>query len=299
MSNNRAKILRILALVLTLIMVMATLVSCAQKSDRIYPKSIDDSESYMMSGTAAVVAKEEVGTFSLESIKKSFQGTFVAEDRWKMIVDGLMVTLKMALWAALLGTVFGLLVYMLCRKGNKLLNGFFGGFSWLFSGMPMVVILMIFYYVIFGQSSFDGVMIAIIAFSLSVMLSVYSLMKTSVKAIDRGQIEGSYSLGFTDMQTFLHIVLPQAMEQFVPNYKTTLINMLKGTAIVGYIAVQDLTKVSDIIRSRTYDAFFPLIATAIIYLLIVVIMTRLIQRVEWKFQPKRRSDEKILKKYNK
>lgn len=233
----------------------------------------------------------------MADIKRSFISTFITENRWKMIASGLVVTLEMAIGAAFLGTILGLLVYMLCRKGNKLLNGFFDGFSWLFSGMPMVVILMIFYYIIFAKSMVGGVIISIIAFSISVMLSVYSLMKTSVKAIDRGQIEGSYSLGFTDMQTFLHIVLPQAMEQFVPNYKSIIIKMLKGTSVVGYIAVQDLTKVSDIIRSRTYDAFFPLIATALIYLVLVMLLTTLLNKVEFRFNPKKRSDEKILKKF--
>ncbi|MBQ0040900.1 MAG: ABC transporter substrate-binding protein/permease [Clostridiales bacterium] len=260
-------------------------------------KSVDFSDCYQTSDILAVVAKENVSAFSLEGIKYSFERTFIHEDRWKNVLGGLLTTLNIFVMSAILGTLLGLVVYMLCRKGNKVLNKFFDAFTWLFSGIPMVVILMILYYIIFGKSDISGTVVSIIAFGISTMLSVYSLMKVSVLSIDRGQIEGAYSLGFTDRQTFWKIVFPQAMTQFMPNYKSTLVSMLKGTAIVGYIAVQDLTKISDVIRARTYEAFFPLIATALIYLALVLIITAFIKKVSISFEPKKRTEEKILKKY--
>ena len=261
-------------------------------------ENVDFSEPYVFSKMVPVVPVEKKAGFSLAAIQKSFHNTFVREDRWNMILNGLIETLEMFFGAAILGTILGMLIYMLCRKGNKILNKFFDLFASVFHGLPMVVVLMIFYYVILAESSLSGVVVAIIAFAISVMLSVYSQMKTAVKSIDNGQIEGAYSLGFNDKQTFYNIIFPQAMEQFIPNYNSTLVNMLKGTAIVGYIAVQDLTKVSDIIRARTYEAFFPLIATAIIYLLLVLILIWALKMLQAKFEPKRRSDEKVLKQYN-
>ena len=262
-------------------------------------ENVDFSDSYGNIPAYAVALKENASGGIFGSLRKSFNNTFVREDRWKTILGGVKVTLTITLFAGIFGSIIGFLIYLLCRKGNKILNRFFDAFAWLLSGLPMVVILMILYYVLFAKSAITGVTVSIIAFAASLALSVYSMLKTSVKSIDRGQIEGSYSLGFTDRQTFFGIVLPQAMTQFLPNYKNQFAEMLKGTAIVGYIAVQDLTKVSDVIRSRTYEAFFPLIATALIYLALVWLFIVLFNRVQIKYEPKRRSDDKVLKRYGK
>ncbi len=260
-------------------------------------QAVDFTDSYIASYLYPVVAKEVSSKWSWDGIKHSFESTFIKENRWKVVADGLLLTIRITLFSTLLGSILGFLVYLLCRKGNKFANGFFDGFAKLMSGLPMVVVLMILYYIVFGNTSISGSFVAVVAFSVSLMLGVYSMLKTSVKSIDRGQIEGAISLGFTDRQTFFNIVLPQAMTQFIPNYLNELISLLKGTAIVGYIAVQDLTKVSDVIRSRTYDAFFPLIATALIYLVIVIVISLIVGRIAKHYQPKLRSDDKVLKQY--
>lgn len=261
--------------------------------------AVDFSDPYIEMGLYPLVAKKAASRWSLEGIQESFERTFIKENRWKMVASGLELTMKITIFSTIFGTVLGFLLYLLCRKGNKIANIIADSFSWLLSGLPMVVILMIAYYIIFGQSEITGANVAIIVFTISLMLSVYSMLKTAVKSIERGQTEGALSLGFTDFQAFSRIVLPQSMTQFVPNYMNELISLLKGTAIVGYIAVQDLTKVSDVIRARTYEAFFPLIATALIYLIVVVLITIIIKLIFRRYQPQLRSEDKILKKFKK
>ena len=260
-------------------------------------KSVDFTEPYMILGFYPVVAKKVSSKWSIQGLKDSYNKTFIKEDRWKMVLDGLAITGKITLLSAIIGTILGFLIYLLYRKRIRPFNILIDVFSKLLSGLPIVVVLMIVYYIIFGKSSLSGTWISIIVFSISLMLSINSMLNTAVKSIDNGQIEGAISLGFTNRQTLFGIVLPQAMTQFIPNYMDELISLLHSTAIVGYIAVQDLTKISDVIRSRTYEAFFPLIATAVIYLLVVVLITLIIKSVAVRFRPQLRSDDKVLKQY--
>lgn len=255
------------------------------------------SKPYMELSLYPVVAKKAASRFSIEEIKKVFYKTFIKEGRWKMILSGLALTCKITLLSILFGTVLGFLLYILYRRNIKPFNYLVDIISKLISGLPIVVILMIAYYIVLGKSSMSGEWVSIIVFTISLMLSVNSMLSTAVKSIDNGQIEGAISLGFTNRQTLFGIVLPQAMTQFIPNYMDQLISLLHGTSIVGYIAVQDLTKVSDVIRSRTYEAFLPLVSTAIIYLIIVVLITYVISRLSRLFMPKMRSDDKVLKQY--
>lgn len=129
----------------------------------------------------------------------------------------------------------------------------------------MVVLLMILYYVIFRKVDIAGIWVAVIAFSLTFGSGVYGMLVSGVNALDKGQLEATYALGFTDRRAFFTIILPQAALHFMPAYKAEVVALIKATAIVGYIAVQDLRKMGDIVRSRTYEAFFPLIAVAVIY----------------------------------
>ena len=114
-------------------------------------------------------------------------------------------------------------------------------------------------------------------------MTVYDMLKTGVSAIDNGQYEGALALGYTDTQAFTRIIVPQAIRIILPSYRKEIVTLIKATAIVGYVTVQDLTRVSDIIRSRTYDAFFPLIVTAVIYFLLAAILTKLADTLIAKF----------------
>jgi polar amino acid transport system substrate-binding protein len=161
--------------------------------------------------------------------------------------------------------------------------------------LPVVVLLMLFYYLVFAKAQVTGVFVAIVAFTLTFAAAVFSNLKSSVSAIDRGQTEAAYALGYGNLQTFFSMVLPQALVYFLPSYKSELVSLIKATAVVGYIAVQDLTRMGDIVRSRTYEAFFPLIAVAVIYIIMALILIFLVDRVEIKVDPKRRKREDILK----
>ena len=126
-------------------------------------------------------------------------------------------------------------------------------------------------------------------------LDVLEIVSLGVGAVDRGQTEAAYTLGYTDRKAFFRVVLPQALPHFMPAYKGEITSLIKATAVVGYVAVQDLTKMGDIVRSRTYEAFFPLIAVAVIYFILAAVLTFLVRKIELRIDPKQRSREDILK----
>ena len=160
----------------------------------------------------------------------------------------------------------------------------------------LVVVLMILFYVVFGKiRDMSGVVVAIIGFTLTFGAFVYDHMTVSVGSVDWGQTEAAYALGYNKNQTFFRIIFPQAMTIFLPSYCGQAVETIKATAVVGYVAVNDLTKMGDMIRSNTYEAFFPLIATAVIYFLLTWMLSALLGLVKRRFEPKRRSKEDILK----
>ena len=231
----------------------------------------------------------------INSIKESFNKTFIREGRWKLFVQGIGITMIITLSAILLGTTLGFAVFMLCRNGNPVANTITRFCLWLVQGMPMVVLLMILYYIVFGNISINGITVAVIGFTLTFGAAVYGLLKIGVGTIDNGQYEAAYALGYSNQMTFFKIILPQALPHVLPAYKGEIVGLIKATAIVGYIAVQDLTKMGDIVRSRTYEAFFPLIAITIIYFVLEGIIGLLVSRISINLNPKRRNPSEILK----
>ena len=230
-----------------------------------------------------------------EDIVNSFEKTFIREDRWKLFLTGLLTTLLITLLAILCGTLLGFIVFMLCRNGNAAANGITRVCTWLIQGTPVVVLLMILYYIIFGSVSISGILVAVIGFTLTFGTAVFSLLKMGVGTVDIGQYEAAYALGHSNRHTFFTIILPQAIPHVLPAYKGEIVALIKATSVVGYIAVQDLTKMGDIVRSRTYDAFFPLIAITVIYFGLEVLLALLVNSISVNAQPKRRPPEKILK----
>ena len=229
------------------------------------------------------------------SIRSSFERTFIREDRWKLFLEGIGNTLLITVLSILFGTIIGFFLFMLCRNGNPAANTVTAACTWIVQGMPMVVLLMILFYVVFGSVAIDGIIVAVIGFTLTFGASVFGLLKIGVGAIDVGQYEAAYALGYSNRRTFFRIILPQAVPHVMDAYKGEIIGLIKATAIVGYIAVQDLTKMGDIVRSRTYEAFFPLIAVTIIYFVLEGILGILISRISFHIDPKRRKREDILK----
>ncbi len=234
-------------------------------------------------------------TSFLDGVKSSFYKTFIRENRWQLFVKGVTNTLIITLLSILCGTLLGFIVFMLCRNGNPAANLITRFCLWLVQGMPMVVLLMILYYIIFGSVAINGIIVAVIGFTLTFGASVYGLLKMGVGAVDGGQYEAAYALGYSNRRTFFRIILPQALPHVLPAYRGEIVGLIKATAVVGYIAVQDLTKMGDIVRSRTYEAFFPLIAVTVIYFLLEGLLRLAVSRVTVNLDPRRRKPGDILK----
>lgn len=246
-------------------------------------------------GAAAAGAGKQSNSF-WDGIADSFNKTFIREDRWKLFTEGVGTTLLITVLSILFGTALGFVTFMLCRNGNPIANGITRVFTWLVQGMPMVVLLMVLYYIVFGSLSVSGVVVAVIGFTLTFGSAVYAMVKTGVGTIDPGQYEAAYALGHPNRQTFFRVILPQTLPHVMPAYQGEIIGLIKATAIVGYIAVMDLTKMGDIVRSRTYEAFFPLIAVTIIYFVLEGLFILLVGRISRRLDPKRRGRKSSLLK---
>ena len=260
-------------------------------------ESVEFSDGYFDSGQAAAVLADKSGSTGgfFGRMKESFKKTFIREGRYKLFINGVLTTLLITVLSVLFGTLLGFAVYMCCRGGNRAANTVTKICTGLIQGLPVVVILMILYYIVFATAPVTGTFVSVIAFTLTFASAVYSMIRTGVSAIDKGQTEAAYALGVGKNKTFFRIVLPQAMPYILPQFKGELVSLIKATAIVGYIAVEDLTRTGDIIRSRTYEAFFPLIAVAVLYFLMARILIFAAGRIETKTDPKRRKKEDILK----
>ncbi|MDO5576788.1 MAG: ABC transporter substrate-binding protein/permease, partial [Fibrobacter sp.] len=261
-------------------------------------KNVYFSEPFYTGGVVAVVldnannsnevslADPNTGFFA--SLVSSFRKNFVVESRWKLLVSGIGITLLLSICSGILGIIIGF-GFCLLRMSNRLiLDKTTVAVTRILQGTPMVVLLMILYYVVLNKTGLDGVSVAIIAFGLNFGAYASEIMLSGILAVDNGQREAAAAIGFTPVQTFVKIVFPQAARHFLPVLKGEYISLVKMTSIVGYVAVLDLTKVSDIIRSRTYEAFFPLIVTAIIYFVLSFGLSSLLKLIEIRIDPKHR-----------
>ena len=210
------------------------------------------------------------------SLAESFTNNLIAEQRYRMILDGLQVTLIITLCAAILGTLLGGLVCWMRMSRHRWLQKTAQVYIDIMRGTPVLVVLMLMYYVIMAPMEATGIVVAIVTFGMNTAAYIGEMLRTGIEGIDRGQTEAGLALGYTPRQTFLRIVLPQVVKAVMPVYQGEIISLLKGTSIVGYIAVADMTRASDLIRSRTFDAFFPLILTAIIYFAMAWLVGRLL-----------------------
>ena len=213
----------------------------------------------------------------LASIKNAFKRTFVTQDRWKLFAKGMLVTLLITVMSVLLGAGAGFALFLLSRR-RKWLERLSYGINDTLEALPILVVLMIFFYVIFGSSDISGVVVSIIVFGLNFAFSYFALMSNSVRGVPRDQTEAGLALGYTDRQTLFKVVLPQAMEAFIPSIRSAIVATLKSTAIVGYVAVQDLTKAGDLVRSQTFEAFLPIITVAVLYFILAKALIFLLNR---------------------
>lgn len=247
-------------------------------------------------GVLVRAAENEEDDSLIEDFRDGFEKTFLREDRWQLIVSGLLTAILITLGGFLLANLVGGLFCSCMLSGRKSLRVFADIFDRIMQGTPIVVVLMILYYVIFGKSSISGVWVSILAFGLNTGASLAQQFYGAVTGVDKGQTEAALAIGFTKLQAFTGIVFPQAARSALPGYFSQLISLMKGTSIVGYISVIDLTKAGDLIRSSTYDAFFPLLSVALIYFLISFGLLSLLKRIQKKLAPKRVSDRKEAEK---
>ena len=221
----------------------------------------------------------------MQELKSSFISNFIEDNRWRYITDGLKITLLVTVFAVLIGVVLGFLIAIVRTTHDKtgklkILNAICKVYLTVIRGTPVVVQLMIIYFIIFGSVDISKVLVAIIAFGINSGAYVAEIFRSGIMSIDKGQFEAGRSLGFNYAQTMMYIIMPQAFKNVLPTLCNEFISLLKETSVSGYIALQDLTKGGDIIRSRTYDAFMPLIAVALIYLAMVMIFTKLVSLLE-------------------
>ena len=214
-----------------------------------------------------------------------FYLNFIKDNRWKYLTGGLGNTLMITMGALVLGVIFGFLLALVRTTHDRTGKlGFLNGLAKLYltvvRGTPVVVQLMIIYFVVFASVRINGVIAAIIAFGLNSAAYVAEIFRSGIMSIDKGQMEAGRSLGLTYGQTMWRIIMPQAVKNVLPALGNEMITLLKEPSVAGYIALQDLTKGGDIIRGRTYSAFMPLLAVAAIYLIIVLILQALVGRLE-------------------
>ncbi len=221
----------------------------------------------------------------INELGNDFYQNFVAEDRWQYLVNGLGNTLLITLLSVIIGIILGFLVAIVRSTHDKtgklnILNFICKVYLTVIRGTPVVVQLLIIYFVIFASVDIDKIFVAVLAFGLNSGAYVAEIVRSGIMSIDNGQFEAGSSLGLSYTQTMINIILPQAFKNVLPALANEFIVLLKETSVSGYIAIADLTKGGDTIRSQTYEPFLPLIAVALIYLVMVVFLTRMVTLLE-------------------
>ena len=214
----------------------------------------------------------------LQSFQERFYLNFIADDRWKYLVNGLKVTLTITFFALIIGVVLGFLVAIVRSTYDKtgklkILNLICKVYLTVIRGTPVVVQLLIIYFIIFGSVDINKTLVAVMAFGFNSGAYVAEIFRSGIMSIDQGQTEAGRSLGLNFSQTMRLIIIPQAFKNVLPALVNEFIVLIKETSIIGYIGMMDLTKGAMLIQSRTYNAFWPLMAAAAIYLVIVGILT--------------------------
>ena len=262
-------------------------------------KQVDFSMPYMEDKTAVIALKKNIAHLAgsepqaartggfFQSAVEGFYNNIIHENRYLLILDGLKTTVVISFFAVLFGTFLGAFICYLRMSRRKSFQTLARIYISLMRGVPVLVLLMIMYYVVFGKANVSPVLVAVLAFGMNFAAYVSEMFRAAIESIDRGQTEAGIAGGFSKLQTFLYIVMPQAIRRVLSVYKGEVISLVKMTSIVGYIAVQDLTKASDIIRSRTFDAFFPLLMTAVLYFAISALLLQLLDGFDHLTDPRR------------
>lgn len=232
-----------------------------------------------------LVHKENIITL-LKNIYNSFNKIVIEEQRYVLFLNGLKSTLTISFASIFVGTILGYILFVFQKFKIRVLNKFSYILVRFLQGVPITVLLLTFYFGVFGKININPIVVAIITFSIYFSAYVSEIFKGAFESINKIQIDSAYALGFTKIQTLKYIVIPQILSFAIPVYKNECVSLIKSTSIAGYISIMDLTKASDIIRNRTYEAFFPLIFTALIYFIICYALSILLDLIYKKINPK-------------
>lgn len=213
-------------------------------------------------------------------LAEDFSRCFIEENRYMMLIDGIGVTVKVSLVAVAIGIVIGFLIAMCNMSSNKILKTIGTIYTDVIRGTPSVTQLMIIYFVVFASVRWPKWIIAAIAFGINSGAYVSEIVRAGIQSIDKGQTEAGRSLGLNARQTLMGIVVPQAIKNIFPALCNEFIVLIKETAIVGYVGLMDIQKAGDFIKSSTFLAFMPLIGTAVIYYVLIKLLTLALKRVE-------------------
>ena len=233
----------------------------------------------------------------MEDFKLKFIANFITDNRWKYFTNGLGTTYVVSFFAVILGVVIGVLIAVVRSSADKLdrpplvvkiLNVICKLYLTVIRGTPAMIQLLIMYYIVFGSVDVSKRLVAILTFGINSGAYVAEIIRSGIMSVDQGQFEAGRSLGLTYVQTMWYIIIPQAFKNVLPALANEFITLLKETSISGYIAIPDLTKGGDIIRSQTYDAFLPLFGVAVIYLVLVMILTAGVHKLETRLRTNER-----------
>lgn len=221
----------------------------------------------------------------IENMGDSFYQSVIYDNRYKFILEGLFNTLIISFFAVLIGIIIGIIIALIrnnYERNGKMKFGNFIAKSYvnIIRGTPVILQLMIIYYIIFESVDINIVLVGIIAFGLNSSAYVSEIIRAGINSISYGQMEAGYSLGLKYSQVMRLIVLPQAIKNILPALGNEFITLIKETSVGAYIGIIELTKASDIIASRTYDYFFPLFIIAIIYLVMTLGLSKMVNIME-------------------
>lgn len=225
----------------------------------------------------------------IKNMTDSIRRTFITEDRYKTLISGLRVTILLSLIAGVLGTILGAVICFLRTRKNPYILAFASLYIRIFRAVPVVVLLLVLNYIVFQKSGLSAFWICALTFSIEFSAYCSEIFRSGINAVPAGQARAAMALGFGKIQTFQEVIWPQALVHLLPAYSGQIIATVKITSVAGYISVVDLTKASDIIRSRTYEAFFPLFFTAGVYFLLCSLLLTLLRIIEKKTHPEQRS----------
>ena len=225
------------------------------------------------------------------TLSERFSAAFITGDRWKLYIQGLGITLEIALFSAIIGIIIGTAVALMRLSRTEdgkptIFNYIASVYVDVIRGTPSVLQLLIMWFIVMASSN-NGILVASLSFGINSGAYVSEIVRGGILAVDKGQMEAGRSLGLSKAATMRYIVLPQAMKNVIPPLGNEFITLIKETAIVGYVSLSDLTRVANQIASRTYDAFMPLIGAAVMYFLVIKVLTILLEKFERRM---RRSD---------